>query len=124
MHRDAVHDQEREAMNRQRTTLKGVIDASLCRRRHQRRKVHAIKVTSWVGQQAPMAVNVIEADVKGARLIFPFHVTQGERVQVSFENELGFFETRTARIAWTQPLNCGGRVVAGLAFDEELSFAA
>lgn len=67
---------------------------------------------------------MIEADVKGARLMFPFEVDTNEEVSISFQDDLGLFQTRTARIAWAQPLACGGKFVAGVAFDEELTLAA
>jgi hypothetical protein len=111
-------------MNLPRTTLRSVIDASLCRRRQQRRKVHAVNVKCWSAVQAPVCVTVIEADIKGARLMFPFHVCQNEHVKVSFEDDMGLHQTRVARVAWTQVLASGSKVVAGVAFDEELSFAA
>ncbi len=56
--------------------------------------------------------------------MFPFSVFQDEQIQVSFADELGHYQTRLARIAWTQTLECGGKVVAGVAFNEELSIAA
>lgn len=111
-------------MNLPRTTLRSVIDASLCRRRQQRRRVNAQYARCWSASQAPVSVSVIEADVKGARLIFPFTVEQHEQVRVSFQDEVGMFQTRVARIAWTQPLACGGKTVAGVAFDEELTLLA
>lgn len=111
-------------MNLPRTTLRSVIDASLCRRRQQRRKVHAQNVRCWSASQAPVCVSVIEADIKGARLVFPFTVQQHENVRVSFQDDMGMYQTRVARIAWTQKLACGGKTVAGVAFDEELTLAA
>jgi hypothetical protein len=111
-------------MNLPRTTLRGVIDASLCRRRQQRRKVHAVEVKCWRSSEAPVCVTVIEADVKGARLMFPFAVDQNEHVRVSFQDDLGMYQTRVARIAWAQTLSSGGKVVAGVAFDEELTLNA
>lgn len=111
-------------MNLPRTTIRSVIDASLCRRRQQRRKVHATNVRCWSASQAPTCVSVIEADVKGARLVFPFPVAQHETVRVALQDDLGQYQTRLARIAWTQKLACGGKIVAGVSFDEELSAAA
>lgn len=67
---------------------------------------------------------VIEADVQGARLIFPFPVQPHEQVRVSVPDELGFFQTRVARVAWTHFLEASGKVVAGVAFDQELVPAA
>lgn len=56
--------------------------------------------------------------------MFPFPVCQDDHVLVSFSDELGHYQTRQARIAWTQTLECGGKIVAGVAFREELSIAA
>ena len=111
-------------MSLQRATLRTVIDSSLCRRRQQRRKIHARQVRSWKGDIAPTPVTVIEADVKGARLMFPFWVAPNDSVTVSFEDEMGLYQTRVARIAWTQSLPATGKIVAGVAFDVELSAAA
>jgi hypothetical protein len=111
-------------MSLPRLTFKSVKDASLCRRRQERRKIHAVNVKSWSSCQSPVSVTMIEADVKGARLMFPFPVTQHELVKVSFEDSLGLHHTRIARVAWSQPLQSGGKYVAGVAFDEELTLAA
>lgn len=109
-------------MNLPRTTLRGVKDASLCRRRQQRRRVHASGVRCWSASHRPVAITVIEADIKGARLMLPFPVAQNEHVRVSFADSLGFYQTRVARIAWTQQV--ANKTVAGVAFDEELTLAA
>lgn len=111
-------------MSSPRTTLRTAKDASLCRRRQQREKVHAVHVTSWNARQSPVTVTVIEADVKGARLMFPFPVSQNDKVAVSFQDDLGQHQTREARVAWTQKLENSGKTVAGVAFDKELSIAA
>lgn len=111
-------------MSLSRISLRSVIDASLCRRRERRRRVDASSVKCWNELCSPVNVPVIEADVKGARLMLPFPVAPHEQVRVSFQDEMGQYQTRLARIAWTQPLACGGKFVAGMAFDEELTFAA
>lgn len=69
-------------------------------------------------------VSVIEADTLGARLMFPYQVRTNELVHVAFKDELGHYQARVARVAWTQPLTATGVIVAGVAFDEELEVAA
>ena len=111
-------------MSLRRASFRSVIDASLCRRRQPRQRWSASVATTWLPGDRPTKVSVIEADIKGARLMFPFHVETNDRVQVAFEDELGFYQARTARIAWTQNLEAAGKIVAGVAFDEELDYAA
>jgi hypothetical protein len=67
-------------------------------------------------------VTLIEADSKGARLMLPFSVISNDRIKVSFQDELGYYQTRTARIAWTHSV--ADKTVAGMAFDEDLTLAA
>jgi len=57
---------------------------------------------------------VIEVDTKGARLIFPWRVVQGQEVSVSFSNGVGLYRTERARIAWTQDMDASGKTIAGL----------
>jgi hypothetical protein len=97
-------------------------EAWLCRRRQQRQRIHAVSARCWSSSHAPVCVTVIEADVKGARLMLPFPVSRDDKVRVSFADSLGFYQTRLARIAWSQPL--ANKMVAGVAFDEDLSPAA
>lgn len=111
-------------MNLRRTSFRSVIDASLCRRRQPRQRWQASTVTTWLPGERPTVVSVIEADVRGARLMFPFYVETNDRVHVAFKDELGYYQARVARVAWTQNLGPSGTLVAGVAFDEELSLAA
>lgn len=108
-------------MNLNRATLRSTIDNSLCRRRQERQKIHAVRVKTWTPGNAPVCVTMIEGDLKGARLMFPFRVSQNETVKVSFEDEMGFYQTREARIAWIQEVSSGYKFVAGVAFNEELA---
>lgn len=111
-------------MSLRRTSFRSVMDASLCRRRQHRQRWNASVATTWLPGDRPTKVSVIEADVMGARLMFPFFVQTDDRVQVAFQDDLGFYQTRTARIAWTQSLEAAGKIVAGVAFDKELDCAA
>lgn len=85
-----------------------------CRRRGNRRKVFPTGATCWSDKNAPEKAVVIEADTKGARLILPWPVKQGQDIHVSFANQLGLYRTERARIAWTEDLGQAGRTVAGL----------
>ena len=111
-------------MSLRRASFRSVIDASLCRRRQPRQRWFANVATTWLPGDRPTKVSVIEADVRGARLMLPFHVQTDDRVQIAFEDDLGLFQTRTARIAWTQSLEAAGKIVVGVAFDRELDCAA
>lgn len=108
---------------KERTTLKNARDAFRCRRRVSRTPVHPTSVTCWREAKEPTRVTAIETDVAGARLLLPWQVERGDEVVVSFDNGLGVYETRKARIAWSQPLDRSGRFVAGMSFDEELPLA-
>lgn len=57
---------------------------------------------------------LIEADTKGARLLLPWAVEQGQEITVSFSNEIGLHRTERARIAWVQRVDTAGRTIAGL----------
>ena len=100
------------------------MDASLCRRRQARQRWHASMATTWLPGERPTVVSVIEADVRGARLMFPFEVRANDHVHVAFKDELGYYQVRIARVAWAQTLGSSPTVVAGVAFDEELQVAA
>jgi hypothetical protein len=80
-------------------------------------------VTCWSVYDAPTRAAAIEADSKGARLMLPWPVSPGETISVALGNEVGMFETRNARVVWTQTLELTGKVVAGVAFDAELAIA-
>lgn len=106
-------------MNLPRVTLRSTIDASLCRRRQQRERIRTATVTCWSAGHAPAEAAVIEADVKGARLMLPFTIDSNDRLRVAFRDEMGLYQTRVARVAWAQCLSTG-KTVAGVAFDEDL----
>ena len=111
-------------MSLQRTPFRSVMDASLCRRRQARQRWNATTATTWLPGERPTNVSVIEADVRGARLMFPYYVETNDQVHVAFKDELGYYQVRMARIAWTQNLGSSANIVAGVAFDEELVSAA
>lgn len=96
---------------------------SACRRFDSRHKVSPASITCWSEADAPRQVPAIEADLKGARLMLPWDVQPGESISVAVGDELGLYSTRRARIVWTQRLEVTGRVVAGVAFESELSIA-
>jgi hypothetical protein len=88
-----------------------------CRRRTSRRKVQPAGVKCWSHSKSPSDASAIEVDTKGARLIFPWRVRQGETVTVSFCNGMGLYRTEQARIAWTQEIDSSGRTIAGLYYE-------
>ncbi len=89
-----------------------------------RRTVERAKVTCWGPHVGPSQASAIEADHRGARLLLPWQARQGEVISVSFGDSLGNYQTVRARVAWTHPMQWTNRVVAGLAFEEELSEVA
>lgn len=90
--------------------------SDICRRDGLREKLHPTSITCWSEYDSPTKVAAIEADSKGARLMLPWPVAPGEEITVSLADELGLYQTHTARVVWTQPLPITGRVVAGVAF--------
>ncbi len=90
-----------------------------CRRRSSRRRVIPEGATCWSESTSPSKAVVIEADTKGARLVFPWKVREGQDVMVSFSNKLGLHRTERARIAWTQQIDSSGRTIAGLYYCPE-----
>lgn len=96
--------------------------SALCRRRQGRQQVSSRTAWAWYKQAAPVPVTVIEADICGARLLFALPVQRHQLIQVSFCDELGFFQTREARVAWTETF--GGKTIAGVAFHGCLTVAA
>lgn len=88
-----------------------------------RQKIQPAAITCWSHVDRPSQVPVIEADVRGARLMLPWDVAPGQQIAVSVGNAVGLYETRRARIVWTQKLETTGRVIAGVAFDYELPVA-
>lgn len=93
--------------------------SDICRRDGAREKLHPTSITCWSEYDAPTKVAAIEADCKGARLMLPWPVTPGEEIIVSLADELGLYQTHTARVVWTQSLQVTGRVVAGVAFSSQ-----
>ncbi len=106
---------------RTKTTLAQTERNTTCRRVTRRQKLRPTSVTCWSIYDAPAKAAVIEADVKGARVMLPWNVMPGETISISLGNEVGLFQTRTAQVVWTQPLEVTGKVVAGIAFDYEAS---
>lgn len=96
---------------------------SACRRNHNRRKLSVSHVTCWSECDPVQSVSAIEADTHGARLMLPWNVQTGENLVVSVANEVGLYQTQTARVAWTQKLELTGRVIAGIEFQEQLKVA-
>lgn len=90
--------------------------SDICRRYSVREKLCPSSVTCWSRFDAPIKVAAIEADTQGARLMLPWSVAPGEEITVSLADDLGFYQTHTARVVWTQALPTTGRVVAGVAF--------
>lgn len=97
--------------------------SNTCRRDRQREKLRPISVTCWSPFDAPARAAAIEADSKGARLMMPWHVSPGETVTVALGDEVGHYRTQRARVVWTQTLELTGKVVAGLAFEDDLPIA-
>ncbi len=89
--------------------------SDICRREGVREKHIPTAVTCWSEYDSPTKVAAIEADSKGARLMLPWPVAPGEQITVSIADELGHYQTHTAKIVWTQALQSTGRVVAGVA---------
>lgn len=98
--------------------------SATCRRQTRRWKQQPVSVTCWSSFEAPSQAVVIEADEQGARLLLPWLVEAGETISVAVADQLGFYQTRRAQVAWTERLEVSGRVVAGLAFDQRLTLAS
>jgi antitoxin component of MazEF toxin-antitoxin module len=96
---------------------------SACRRLRDRSKIVPSHVTCWSSCDEVRSVAAIEADTLGARLMLPWNVQTGESIVVSLANEVGLYQTQTARVAWTERLELTGRVIAGVEFQEELKIA-
>jgi hypothetical protein len=94
--------------------------ALYCRRNKVRAKLAPTRVTCWSAISNPRAATVVEADVRGARLVIPFAAKVGEIVHVCFGDHLGMHQTRRARVAWTHRLESANRLMVGLAFEEEM----
>lgn len=88
-----------------------------------RQRIQPRSITCWSPVDAPARVAAIEADNKGARLMLPWAVQAGETIAVAVGDDLGQFQTRMARVVWTQTLELTGKVVAGVAFEQELALA-
>ena len=111
-------------MKKTRQTIRQAHEASRCRRNSQRTQLAPTSITCWdVGQQ-PTPVRSIELDSKGGRLLLPWDVAEGQYILVSMANHLNQHLTIRARVAWTQSVKYSSSVIAGLAFDEEVSIAA
>ena len=93
--------------------------SDICRREGVREKLVPVSITCWSNHDVPTKVAAIEADSKGARLMLPWAVSPGESITVCLADELGQYQTHTARVVWTQSLQVTGRVVAGVAFCSE-----
>ena len=106
-----------------RITLKDVHDASRCRRRRERTALTPSAIKGWKESTTPSKVAAIEFDTRGARLLFPWNVESGEEVQVAVADDLGFYQTRTARVVWTRALESTSKTIAGIVFDSELAAA-
>ena len=91
-----------------------------CRREANRRRIRPRSLSCWNQFQALEFATLIEADTKGARAVLPRTVQTGDQLSVSFQDNLGQFLTRTARVAWTEYMESARRVIAGLAFEEDL----
>lgn len=92
-----------------------------CRRTSPRHRLRPTRVTCWSTYAQPRSVALVEADSRGARLILPFKVRVGEFIRACFSDELGLHQTRCARVAWIHRLESAGRVMVGLAFEQELA---
>ncbi len=97
--------------------------STTCRRDGRREKVRPASVTCWSAYDAPARAAAIEADSKGARLMLPWHVNPGETITVALGDEVGHYRTQRARVVWIQSLELTGKVVAGLAFEDDLPLA-
>ena len=96
---------------------------SACRRSQRRTKFSPSHVTCWSEVDKVQTVSAIEADTHGARLMLPWNVQTGENLVVSLANEVGYYQTQVARVAWTERLELTGRVIVGVEFHEELKVA-
>ena len=108
----------------QKSLDKSENELSQCRRERRRTKVYPREVKCWDAGATIREVTLIEADTLGARAVLPWNLRAGDQLTISFKNKLGQFRTRTARIAWTQAMTSAPKVIAGLAFDEDLTSAA
>lgn len=108
----------------QKSPDNSISEFSRCRRERPRTKVFPREVKCWDASSAPQEVTLIEADTLGARAVLPINLRAGDQVTISFKNKLGQFRTRQARVAWTQAMTAAPKVIAGLAFDEDLTSAA
>ncbi len=94
--------------------------AMFCRRRKARAKLAPCQVTYWSAYTEPRTATVVEADIRGARLVIAFNTKVGDTVCVCFADDLGMHQTRRARVAWTHRLESANRLMVGLAFEEDM----
>ena len=55
--------------------------------------------------------------------MLPWNVQAGETIIVSIADQVGQYHTQKARVAWTEKLRLGGKVICGVEFAEELQLA-
>ncbi len=94
-----------------------------CRRAKDRSKVTPGHIACWSSCDPVQSVSAIEADRYGARLMLPWNVQAGETIIVSIADQVGQYHTQKARVAWTEKLRLGGKVICGVEFAEELQLA-
>ena len=104
-------------------SFRKALKASRCRRRREREKLTPHQITCWKHTESPAEVTSIEIDRRGARLVLPWNSVPGEHIRVSLSNQLGEHSTTRARIVWTQKVG-NSSVIAGLAFDNEVTLVA
>ena len=83
----------------------------------------SVDVACWSSCDPVQSVSAIEADRYGARLMLPWNVQAGETIIVSIADQVGQYHTQKARVAWTEKLRLGGKVICGVEFAEELQLA-
>lgn len=96
--------------------MKDILKEYYCRRDGERARFEPASVLCWTDGYRPSEINAIEVDGRGARVLLPWDSQEGEFVCVSLADELGQFQTRSAVVVWTRPLQNSTKVIAGLAF--------
>ena len=111
-------------MNTDRRLIRQTYEASRCRRSTPRQQLEPSRISCWNHTGRPAEVRSIELDSRGGRLVLPWNVAVGDTIHVSLEDHVSQHRTIRARVAWAQPVRFSDAVIAGVAFDEEVSLAA
>lgn len=104
-------------LNTQESKVTKSFTRAYCRRQADRVKVRPSQAFCRRVDGPSRQVSIVEVDTRGARLVLPFRVMTDEVISVTFTDSLGRYQTRRARVAWTESLGFAGQVMIGLCFE-------